>query len=58
MSDQSIYRVMIENALDAFFLTKPDGTILDANGNIVSLVVVTKDITERVRTEAIRRRAE
>jgi two-component system CheB/CheR fusion protein len=31
MSDYSIYRVMIENALDAFFLTKPDGTILDAN---------------------------
>lgn len=31
MSDSSIYRVMIENALDAFFLTKPDGTILDAN---------------------------
>lgn len=31
MSDYSIYRVMIENALDAFFLTKLDGTILDAN---------------------------
>lgn len=31
MTDSAIYRVMIENALDAFFLTKPDGTILDAN---------------------------
>lgn len=31
MPESSIYRVMIENALDAFFLTKPDGTILDAN---------------------------
>lgn len=31
MTDSAIYRVMIENALDAFFLTKPDGTILEAN---------------------------
>jgi len=37
MSDQSIYRVMIENALDAFFLTKPDGTILDANAAACSM---------------------
>lgn len=31
MTDSVIYRVMIENALEAFFLTKPDGTILEAN---------------------------
>jgi PAS domain S-box-containing protein len=31
MTDPGIYRVMIENAMDAFFLTKTDGTILDAN---------------------------
>lgn len=37
MSDSSIYRVMIENALDAFFLTKPDGTILDANAAACSM---------------------
>lgn len=37
MSDHSIYRVMIENALDAFFLTKPDGTILDANAAACSM---------------------
>ncbi|MBL0882899.1 MAG: PAS domain S-box protein [Chitinophagaceae bacterium] len=37
MSDYSIYRVMIENALDAFFLTKPDGTILDANAAACSM---------------------
>jgi PAS domain S-box-containing protein len=37
MSDHSIYRVMIENALDAFFLTKPDGTILDANASACSM---------------------
>jgi len=37
MPDHSIYRVMIENALDAFFLTKPDGTILDANAAACSM---------------------
>ncbi|MEN9299062.1 MAG: hypothetical protein RLZZ429_1375 [Bacteroidota bacterium] len=37
MSDSSIYRVMIENALDAFFLTKPDGAILDANAAACSM---------------------
>lgn len=37
MSDHSIYRVMIENALDAFFLTRPDGTILDANAAACSM---------------------
>ncbi len=31
MTDTGIYRVMIENAMDAFFLAKTDGTILDAN---------------------------
>lgn len=31
MIDSGIYREMIENAMDAFFLTKTDGTILDAN---------------------------
>lgn len=31
MIESGIYRAMIENALDAFFLTKTDGTILDAN---------------------------
>lgn len=31
MTDTGVYRVMIENAMDAFFLTKTDGTILDAN---------------------------
>jgi PAS domain S-box-containing protein len=37
MTDYSIYRVMIENALDAFFLTKPDGTILDVNAAASSM---------------------
>lgn len=31
MIESGIYRAMIENAMDAFFLTKADGTILDAN---------------------------
>lgn len=31
MIEPGIYRVMIENAMDAFFLTKTDGTILDVN---------------------------
>lgn len=43
MSDSSIYRVMIENALDAFFLTKPDGTILDANAAACSMFGYTLD---------------
>lgn len=43
MSDSSIYRVMIENAPDAFFLTKPDGTILDANAAACSMFGYTLD---------------
>jgi len=31
MIEPGIYRAMIENAMDAFFLTRTDGTILDAN---------------------------
>ena len=43
MPESSIYRVMIENALDAFFLTKPDGVILDVNAAACEMFGYTLD---------------
>lgn len=43
MTDSNIYRVMIENALDAFFLTKPDGSILEANAAACNMFGYTQE---------------
>ncbi len=43
MLESGIYRAMIENAMDAFFLTKTDGTILDANNAACKMFGYTPD---------------
>jgi len=43
MVESGIYRAMIENAMDAFFLTKTDGTILDANNAACHMFGYTPD---------------
>jgi PAS domain S-box-containing protein len=43
MVESGIYRAMIENAMDAFFLTKTDGTILDANNAACKMFGYTLD---------------
>jgi PAS domain S-box-containing protein len=43
MIESGIYRAMIENAMDAFFLTKTDGTILDANAAACAMFGYTQE---------------
>ncbi len=53
MTDPGIYRTMIENAIDAFFLTKTDGTILDANTAACNMFGYTQEELKRAERQQI-----
>ena len=53
MTESGIYRAMIENAMDAFFLTKTDGTILDANAAACNMFGYTLDEVRRAERKQI-----
>jgi PAS domain S-box-containing protein len=53
MIESGIYRAMIENAMDAFFLTKTDGTILDANSAACEMFGYTPDELRGVKRKQI-----
>ncbi|MFZ6025566.1 MAG: PAS domain-containing sensor histidine kinase [Bacteroidota bacterium] len=53
MVESGVYRAMIENAMDAFFLTKTDGTILDANDTACKMFGYTQEEFRRVGRKEI-----
>ena len=53
MIEPDIYRAMIENAMDAFFLTKTDGTILDANTAACKMFGYTQEELRRAEPKQI-----
>lgn len=53
MSESGIYRIMIENAQDAFFLTRSDGAILEANAAACNMFGYTIDELKLIGRQGI-----